>query len=163
MNQFSRPFNQAPGVSAVGSINGLGAGIAAFLATPSSANLAAAVTDEVGSGLLPFQLRGNWTPDQGAGLVVVGAFSSSGRYVRTGNQVTVRGTVAGATSVAVASGLVITSNLPFANNGNFLGTAGNDALTISYGCVVSGVGSLFAMEAIAATPSISFTLTYEIP
>ena len=35
-------------------ISGLGAGIATFLATPSSANLIAAVTDETGNGLLVF-------------------------------------------------------------------------------------------------------------
>jgi len=39
---------------AVGSITGLATGIATFLATPSSANLAAAVTDETGTGLLVF-------------------------------------------------------------------------------------------------------------
>lgn len=35
-------------------ISGLGSGVATFLATPSSANLAAAVTDETGSGALVF-------------------------------------------------------------------------------------------------------------
>lgn len=35
-------------------VTGLGTGVATFLATPSSANLAAAVTDETGSGLLVF-------------------------------------------------------------------------------------------------------------
>jgi len=39
---------------AVGSITGLGTGVATFLATPTSANLAAAVTDETGSGALVF-------------------------------------------------------------------------------------------------------------
>jgi hypothetical protein len=39
---------------AVGSITGLGTGVATWLATPSSANLAAAVTDETGSGSLVF-------------------------------------------------------------------------------------------------------------
>ena len=39
---------------AVGSITGLGSGVATWLATPSSANLAAAVTDETGSGALVF-------------------------------------------------------------------------------------------------------------
>jgi hypothetical protein len=38
----------------VGNISGLGSGVATFLATPSSANLAAAVTDETGSGALVF-------------------------------------------------------------------------------------------------------------
>jgi len=39
---------------AIGSVTGLGAGVSAFLATPSSANLAAAVTDETGTGSLVF-------------------------------------------------------------------------------------------------------------
>ena len=39
---------------AVGSITGLGTNVGTFLATPSSANLASAVTDETGSGLLVF-------------------------------------------------------------------------------------------------------------
>jgi hypothetical protein len=39
---------------AVGSITGLATGVATFLATPSSANLAAAMTDETGTGLLVF-------------------------------------------------------------------------------------------------------------
>lgn len=39
---------------AVGSITGLGTGVATFLATPSSANLASAITDETGSGSLVF-------------------------------------------------------------------------------------------------------------
>ena len=39
---------------ALGSITGLGTGVATFLATPSSANLASAVTDETGSGALVF-------------------------------------------------------------------------------------------------------------
>jgi hypothetical protein len=41
---------------AVGSVTGLGTGVATFLATPSSANLAAAVTDETGTGALVFAL-----------------------------------------------------------------------------------------------------------
>ena len=39
---------------AVGSITGLGSGVATWLATPSSANLLAAVTDETGTGSLVF-------------------------------------------------------------------------------------------------------------
>lgn len=38
----------------VGNVSGLGTGVATFLATPSSANLAAAVTDETGTGKLVF-------------------------------------------------------------------------------------------------------------
>jgi hypothetical protein len=39
---------------AIGNVTGLGTGVATFLVTPTSANLAAAVTDETGSGALVF-------------------------------------------------------------------------------------------------------------
>lgn len=42
------------GTVAVGNITGLGTGVGTWLATPSSANLASAVTDETGSGSLVF-------------------------------------------------------------------------------------------------------------
>lgn len=44
----------ATGSVAVGNITGLGTGVGTWLATPSSANLATAVTDETGSGSLVF-------------------------------------------------------------------------------------------------------------
>jgi hypothetical protein len=49
--------NIVPGATAtlpLSSLGGLGSGVATFLATPSSANLATAVTDETGSGSLVF-------------------------------------------------------------------------------------------------------------
>lgn len=54
-------------------VSGLGAGIATFLATPSSANLATAVTDETGSGSLVF----GTSPTLG-GTVVVDTMQTSG-------------------------------------------------------------------------------------
>lgn len=42
-------------------VSGLGAGVATFLATPSSANLAAAITDETGSGSLVFSSAPTFT------------------------------------------------------------------------------------------------------
>lgn len=47
-------LSYATGAVAVGNITGLGTGVATWLATPSSANLASAVTDETGSGALVF-------------------------------------------------------------------------------------------------------------
>jgi hypothetical protein len=46
--------SQVVNTVAVGGITGLGTGVATFLATPSSANLATAVTGETGSGALVF-------------------------------------------------------------------------------------------------------------
>jgi hypothetical protein len=49
---------------AVGNITGMGSGVATFLATPSSANLAAAVTDETGTaGSLVFSTNPSFTTD----------------------------------------------------------------------------------------------------
>jgi len=47
-------LKQTAGSVAVGNITGLGTGVATWLATPSSSNLASAVTDETGSGALVF-------------------------------------------------------------------------------------------------------------
>jgi hypothetical protein len=50
----SATLTNATGLPVSTGISGLGTGIATFLATPSSANLAAAVTDETGTGALVF-------------------------------------------------------------------------------------------------------------
>jgi len=50
----SGTLTNATGLPISSGVSGLGTGIATFLATPSGANLAAAVTDETGSGLLVF-------------------------------------------------------------------------------------------------------------
>lgn len=58
-------------------ITGLGAGIAAFLATPSSANLATAITDETGSGALVFGTSPTFTTSIFSPLVIGGTGAAS--------------------------------------------------------------------------------------
>ena len=65
------------------------------------------------SELLADYEEGTWTPAQGSGLTVVGAFSSSGTYTKIGRQVTVIFSVAGATTIAITAAGIITNNLPF--------------------------------------------------
>lgn len=111
------------------------------------------------SQLLNWYEEGTWTPNQGAGLTVVGAFSSSGTYTRVGRQVTINGRLNGATSIAAAPGSVICTNLPFTTNGDFMGVAvWNSAQSSS--SFFAQTSTIYAVEAISASPSIYFTLTY---
>lgn len=57
---------------AVGAITGLGTGVGTFLATPSSANLRGAITDETGTGLAYFQGGDIGTPSAGVGTNLTG-------------------------------------------------------------------------------------------
>lgn len=111
------------------------------------------------SQLLNWYEEGTWTPNQGAGLTLVGAFSSTGRYTRIGRQVSISGTVTGATSVAVTAAGVITSNLPFtvvtAGHGGATNVAVNAAATVI--CTSTSVTSA---SAIVATGTITFSATY---
>lgn len=111
------------------------------------------------SQLLNWYEEGTWTPNQGSGLVVVGAFTSSGTYTRVGRQVTVVGTIRGGTSVSASSAGQITSNLPFTASNLFVGSVINDTVTTSSGIYTSSA-SINAVEAITATPAIYFSVTY---
>jgi hypothetical protein len=102
---------------------------------------------------------GTWAPAQGGGLTVVGAFSSTGRYTRIGRQVSISGTVTGATSVAVAAAGIITTNLPFTVGTAGHGGATNAAVNAS-ASVICTTTNVTSANAIAATGTITFSATY---
>jgi hypothetical protein len=111
------------------------------------------------SELLNWYEEGTWTPSQGSGITVVGAFSSSGRYTRIGRLVTIEGTLTGATSIAAALGSVICTNLPFVTGGDFMGVAvWNSAQSSS--SFFAQTSTIYAVEAISTSPAIYFTITY---
>jgi hypothetical protein len=113
------------------------------------------------SQLLNWYEEGAWTPNQGGGLTLVGAFSSTGKYTRVGRNVTVSGTVTGATSVAVTAAGVITSNLPFTAGTAGHGSATNAANT-AFASVICTTTNVTSAGAIAATATITFSATYFI-
>jgi hypothetical protein len=78
------------------SITGLGANVSTFLATPNSANLLAAVTDETGSGSLVFSTTPTLTRP------VISGFIES---------VVVNGTVGATATLAISAGTVLTATL----------------------------------------------------
>lgn len=104
--------------------------------------------------------EGTWTPGQGSGLVVVGAYSSSGQYTKIGRSVTVFGLVAGATSVSTSGNSQICTGLPFAPNTEFQGALINAARSFSSNVGALGSGAVQCSEAISATASVAFTITY---
>jgi len=113
------------------------------------------------SQLLNWYEEGTWTPNQGGGLVVVGAFSSSGKYTRIGRQVTLLGQVNGATSIAIAAGATLTTNAPFTSTNTPLGIFVNGAQTVSSGCIMAST-TIYSVQAVAAGPSIYFEIMYFI-
>ena len=108
---------------------------------------------------------GTWVPNQGAGLTVVGAFSSVGTWTKIGNSVTLYGKVIGATSIAVSTNGAISSNLPFTlnasyNNSNGLASNTGNLTCLSY--ISAGSTTIAAFAALAAATYITFNSTYQV-
>lgn len=130
-------------------VSGLGTGIASFLATPSSANLAAAMTDETGSGALVFANSPTFvtpalgTPSSGVVTNLTGTAS-----------ININGTV-GATTPTTGSFTTVTTS------GNIeLGNASDT----TFARVASGIYSVegFVMNGYATTTTAAGTTTLTI-
>lgn len=121
----SGTLTNATGLPISTGVSGLGTGVATFLATPSSANLATAVTDEIGSG--PLQFANIVQNQQTASYTLV--LSDAGKLVEmnnasannltvplnssvaypVGTQINILQTGAGQTTVVATSGVTINS------------------------------------------------------
>jgi hypothetical protein len=106
--------------------------------------------------------EGTWTPTQGGGLTVVGAFSSVGNYTKIGKTVIYAGYVVGATSVAFnPAGGILAGGLPFsvlAGLGCGIAAASNTTSIIAYGSGTHLEGS----ASIGAAGVIYFSGSYLI-
>ena len=109
--------------------------------------------------------EGTWTPNQGAGLTVVGAFSSTGRYTKIGRQVFIQGKYTGATSISVSGGGVMSTNLPFTVGTSFEGggTVANAALSVATGCIPAGTSTImYAVGNNTSTTVLYFNASYTV-
>ena len=141
-------LTNATGLPVATGISGLGSGIATFLATPSSANLAATVTDETGSGSLVFSNSPTLvTPTLGTPASAT-LTNATGLPIATG--------VSGlGTSVATALAVNVGSAGAVVVNGGVLGTPSSATLTNATGLPVStGISGLgTGVATFLATPS----------
>jgi len=158
-------LTNATGLPVSTGISGLGSGVATFLATPSSANLAAAVTDETGSGAVVFATSPTLvTPALGTptsatltnatGLPVSTGISGLGSGVATFRATPSSANLAAAVSDETGSGAVVFATSPTLVT-PALGTPSSATLTNATGLPVStgisGLGS--GVATFLATPS----------
>lgn len=102
----------------IGGVSGLGTGVATFLGTPTSANLATALTDETGSGAAVFANGPNLTAPN------IGAATATSI-----NKVAVTAPATNAT-LTIANGTALTTTSSTSvGQGQYLGTATNDNAT----------------------------------
>jgi hypothetical protein len=142
----SGTMTNVTGLPVATGISGLGTGVATFLATPSSANLAAALTDEAGSGTVAFTTSPSFTtPDIG----VATATSVNGTTIPSSKTLVVttdKLNVLAATSSSELAGIISdetgTGALVFANTPTLvtpnIGAATGTSLVLSGDLTVNG-------------------------
>lgn len=137
-------------------VSGLGAGVATFLATPSSANLATAVTNETGSGALVFATSPTLvTPTLGAATATTVAFSptTGGIIGTTTNNNADAGRVG--EFVSATSGTVALTDNTNTNITSISLTAGD--WDVEAGIIFTGTGSTTATELWASINTVTAT------
>jgi hypothetical protein len=118
-----------------------------------------------GGDTLTMYDEGAWTPNQGAAVSVVGAYSSSGTYTRVGRLVTATAIQSGATSVATSPSGILFSNLPFTVGGGVARYSGTTALQFSNAAgaiAVGGTTNVYSCGALSGGDTIVTTITYEV-
>lgn len=126
-------LTNATGLPVSTGISGLGTGVATFLATPSSANLASAVTDETGSGALVFGTSPTLTTP------VLG--------VATATSVTASGLLQAGTTIGISADVFLSRAAAASWKFGAADAAAPVAQTISFQSVVAGTSNTAGVNA----------------
>lgn len=148
-------------------ISGLGAGVATWAATPSTANLLAAISDEGGAGT--FLGSSGWSTPAGAGDVVGPASVTDGRFAlfdgTTGKLIKQHTGVPG--TAAVANTGTAGTNIPFLDGANtwsgkqIINTAADSTGTV-YVVSVSGSSSDYIFAAYRDSPVSASLMSFGV-
>jgi hypothetical protein len=140
-------------------------GVGNFVVSTSGKGIDFSATSGTGtSELLADYEEGTFTPNQGAGLTVVGTFSSAGIYTKIGNVVTAIIRMAATTSIATTAGGVVCTNLPFTANSSRSSVGSITTFNVGGGFCQVGAGSttIYASSATTASTGFELTITYAV-
>lgn len=139
----SGTLTNCTGLPVASGVSGLGTGVATFLATPSSANLASAVTDETGTGALVFANTPTLTtPNIGAATGTgLQATSSAGVSLKnnSGTETILTG-AGGGTGTTLRGGLVVEGTVTAGSGPTTLTDSAGKVLSAALNTVAVGQG-----------------------
>ena len=162
---ISGVLSNCTGLPVATGISGLGAGIATFLATPTSANLDAAVTDDTGTGTLVFSNTPTLvTPVIGAATGTSLSLSGFSAVSAAAPTIASATTIAPTTPIAFVSGttavVTITAAAPISTGGGTITLIPTGAFTWTTAGNIAVAGTAVVSRALTMTYDVTTTKWY---